>query len=120
MHAILFVAAEWIAGTYAPPAETDAAAFFEPARNDVVERTFRTRDVAVTSAVWRVAAPGMRDLFVNGERVSPTALPPLTPYRKRILEESFDVTGQMRRGADNVLRVELGNGWYPSCQCQLL
>lgn len=110
--AALFFAAEWISGSYVPPAESDAAAFFAPARNDIVERTFRTRDVTVTSAVWRVAAPGMRDLFVNGERISPTALPPLTPYRKRILEESFDVTAKLHRNADNTLRVELGNGWY--------
>ncbi len=105
-------AGEWIAGSDAPPSESDTAAFFAPARNDVVARTFRTRDVAITSAVWRVAAPGMRDLFVNGERVSSTALPPFTPYRKRILEESFDVTAQVWKGSDNLLRVELGNGWY--------
>ena len=104
-------AAEWIAGAYVPPAETDTAAFFAPARNDVVECAFRTRDVAVARAVWHVAAPGMRDLFVNGERVSPTALPPFTPYRKRVLEESFDVTAHVRKG-ENTLRVELGNGWY--------
>ena len=106
------LAAEWIAGSYVPPAESDTEAFFAPARNDVVEREFRTRDVEISSAVWRVAAPGMRDLFVNGERVSPTALPPFTPYRKRVLEESFDVTAQVRKGADNLLRVELGNVWY--------
>ncbi len=105
-------AAEWIAGAYAPPPEADAAAFFAPTRNDVVARTFRTRDVAIARAVWRVAAPGMRDLFVNGERVSSTALPPFTPYRKRVLEEAFDVTAHVRKGADNFLRVELGNGWY--------
>ena len=52
------------------------AAFFAPARNDVVACTYRTREVEIVSAVWRVAAPGMRDLFVNGERVSATALPP--------------------------------------------
>ena len=105
-------AVEWIAGSYKQPAESDEAAFFAPARNDVVERKFKTRGVEIVSATWRVAAPGMRDLFVNGERVSPTALPPFTPYRKRILEETFDVTAQLRRGADNALRVELGNGWY--------
>ena len=49
--AALFIAAEWIAGAYVPPAESDTAAFFAPARNDIVERTFRTRDAAVTSAV---------------------------------------------------------------------
>ncbi|MBQ3344231.1 MAG: family 78 glycoside hydrolase catalytic domain [Kiritimatiellae bacterium] len=106
------LAAEWIAGPYEPPAESDTAAFFAPARNDVVERTFRTRDVKVLSATWRVAAPGMRDLFVNGERVSSTALPPFTPYRKRVLEETFDVTAHVRKGTENSLRVELGNGWY--------
>ena len=112
MFAVILVAAEWIAGSYVPPAESDTAAFFRPARNDVVEKRFAVRDAAVVRAAWKVAAPGLRDLFVNGERVSPTALPPLTPYRKRILEEEFDVTARIRRGAENVLRVELGNGWF--------
>ena len=108
----LLVAAEWIAGSYVPPAETETAEFFKPARNDIVEKRFAVRDAAIARATWKVAAPGLRDLFVNGARVSPTALPPLTPYRKRILEESFDVTDRIRRGQENVLRVELGNGWY--------
>ena len=34
-------AAEWIAGSYAPPSESDTAAFLASARNDVVARTFR-------------------------------------------------------------------------------
>lgn len=106
------LAAMWIAGTFVPPAETNTAAFFADAPNDVVEKRFAVRDVEVRSAVWRVAAPGMRDLFVNGRRVSATALPPWTPYAKRILEERFDVTAQICRGAENALRVELGNGWY--------
>jgi len=65
MIATLFAAAGWIAGAYAPPAESDTASFFAPARNAIVERTFPVRDVAVKSAVWHVAAPGMRDLFVD-------------------------------------------------------
>lgn len=112
MIAAFFLCAEWIAGTYVPPAETETRKFFEQARNDVVARTFAVRDIPVRRAIWRVAAPGMRDLFVNDERVTATALPPLTPYRKRVLEESFDVTSRIRRGAANTLRVELGNGWY--------
>ena len=105
-------AAEWIAGPYAPPPETDTAAFFADAPADVVSTAFETADKPVAKAVWKVAAPGMRDLFVNGTRVSPTALPPWTPYRKRILVEDFDVTPRIRRGARNELRVELGNGWW--------
>jgi len=110
--ATLLVAAEWIAGPYVPPPEAATNEFFRPARNDIVEKRFAVRDVAVERAVWKVAAPGMRDLLVNGTRVSSTALPPLTPYRKRVLEETFVVTDQIRRGTENVLRVELGNGWY--------
>ena len=105
-------AADWIAGAYVPPAETNVAGFFADAPNDIVEKRFEVRDMKVVQAIWRVAAPGMRDLFVNGKRISSTALPPWTPYAKRVLEESFDVTGLVRSGAENVMDVELGNGWY--------
>lgn len=105
-------AAEWIAGPYEPPSEENVAAFFADARNSVVAKRFAVRDADVTNAVWRVATPGMRDLFVNGERVSETALSPWTPFGRRILEESFDVTTIIRRGGVNELRVELGNGWW--------
>ncbi len=107
--ALLLAAAEWIAGSYAIPAND--AGFFEDAPNDVVVRRFTAR-AGLRRAEWRVAAPGMRDLFVNGARVTSTALSPLTPFRKRVLEESFDVTPLVRESAENELRVELGNGWW--------
>jgi len=112
MNGMLLLAAAWIAGSYVPPDEKATEEFFKPVPNDIVEKRFSLGKGEIRRATWRVAAPGMRDLFVNGTRVSSTALPPLTPYRKRILEESFDVTAQVRRGAENALRVELGNGWY--------
>ena len=105
-------AAEWIKGGYVRPDENDTAAFYRECPNDVLRRMFAAYDSRATKAVWRVAAPGMRDMFVNGERVTPTALPPLTVYGKRILEESFDVTQYIRPGRENELRVELGNGWW--------
>ncbi len=108
--AALFLAvAEWIAGSYVLP--VGDAAFFEDAPNDIVIRKF-TAKAGVRKAEWRVAAPGMRDLFVNGTRVTSTALSPLTPFRKRILEESFDVTSLVNAQGENELRVELGNGWW--------
>ena len=106
------LAAEWIKGGYVRPDENDTAAFYRECPNDVLKRTFAAFDSPVAKAVWRVAAPGMRDLFVNGERITPTALPPLTVYGKRVLEESFDVTRHIRAGRENELRVELGNGWW--------
>ena len=70
--AALFLAvAEWIAGSYVLP--VGDAAFFEDAPNDIVIRKF-TAKAGVRKAEWRVAAPGMRDLFVNGTRVTSTAL----------------------------------------------
>ena len=105
-------AAEWIKGGYVRPHEDDVEAFYRECPNDVLRRAFRTRDAEISNATWRVAAPGMRDLFVNGERVTSTALPPLSVYRKRILEETFDVTRLLRPAAGNELRIELGNGWW--------
>ena len=105
-------AAEWIKGGYVRPDENDTTAFYRECQNDVLKRTFTAHDSPVAKAVWCVAAPGMRDLFVNGERITPTSLPPLTVYGKRVLEESFDVTQYIRTGCENELRVELGNGWW--------
>ena len=105
-------AADWIKGSYVRPHEDDVAALCRECRNDVLKRTFRAHDASVAKAEWRVAAVGMRDLFVNGRRVTSTALPPLTIYRKRVLEEVFDVTALVRSGTENELRIELGNGWW--------
>ena len=105
-------AADWIKGSYVRPHEDDTAALSSECRNDVLKRTFRARNASVAKAEWRIAAVGMRDLFVNGRRISSTALPPLTIYRKRVLEEVFDVTGLVRPGVENELRIELGNGWW--------
>ena len=63
------LAAEWIAGDYVRPAEDDTAAFLRECPNDVLRRSFTTKKQPVASAVWKVAAPGMRDLSVNGVRV---------------------------------------------------
>ena len=106
------LAAEWISGDYVRPDENDTAAFYRECPNDVLKRDFDASAGSVSKAVWRVASPGMRDLFVNGERVTSTALPPWTPYGKRVLEECFDVTRLLRAGAKNELRVDLGNGWW--------
>ena len=103
---------QWITGAYEPPAETNEAAFFAPAPNPIVRKTFRAKAGKVARATWRVAAPGMRDLFVNGVRITSTALPPWTPYAKRVLEETFDVTSAIRAGAENTLSVDIGNGWF--------
>ena len=105
-------AAEWIAGDYVRPAEDDTGAFYGERRNAVLQRDFTAKALPIASAVWKVAAPGMRDLSVNGTRVSSTPLPPWTPYRERVIMETFDVTRHVAAGGANRLRIELGNGWW--------
>ncbi len=112
LFAVSADAAEWIKGSYVRPDEDDTDAFYRECRNDVLIRRFKALDAPVKRAVWRVAVVGMRDLFVNETRITSTALPPLTVYRKRVLEESFDITHLLSSGAENDLRVELGNGWW--------
>ena len=102
--------AAWIAGSYAPPAEDDYAAFFADAPASVLRRSFDLKSDA-TNATWRIAAAGMVDAFVNGERVTPTALPGWTDYDCRVLVYDYDVARLLRRG-ENVLELRLGNGWY--------
>lgn len=104
-------APKWITGG-CERLPADEKTFFGESPNGIVEKSFPVADDEIVRASWRVAAPGMRDLFVNGQRVTSTALSPWTPFGKRILEETFDVSPFLRSGAENVLRVELGNGWF--------
>ena len=104
------LAASWIAGTYVPPAETNYAAFFADAPAPVLRRSLSLSD-APRSAVWRIAAAGLCDAFVNGVRVTPTAIAPWTEFDRRVLNRRYDVS-RFLRGGENVLELRIGNGWY--------
>ena len=55
---------------------------------------------------------GLSELYLNGTKVGNAVLSPgLTHYSKRAYYVSYDVTGQMKRGA-NALGVWLGNGRF--------
>ena len=106
----LLLAAAWIAGNYVPPAENDYRAFFEDAPAPVLRRTFELKDEAKT-ATWKIAAAGMVDAYVNGVRVTPTALPGWTDFAVRVLVYDYDVAKQLKKGF-NTLELRIGNGWY--------
>ncbi|MEI7901053.1 MAG: family 78 glycoside hydrolase catalytic domain [bacterium] len=102
-------AAAWI-GDGKPQPTNDAACYADdPAPQ------FRKRFVAagtIRSAQLHIAGLGFYEAHLNGQSLSDTALAPLwTPYGKRVLFDTYDVTEQVQRGG-NVLAVELGNGWY--------
>ena len=59
-----------------------------------------------------VSGLGYYELRLNGERVGDHVLDPgWTAYSKRVLYSTYDVTAQVKRGA-NALGVMLGNGWF--------
>jgi alpha-L-rhamnosidase len=95
-----------VSGTVAPPnrVSTDASLF----RKDFVVSN------AVVSARLYVTALGSYRAFVNGKSVGDDTLTPgFTDYRKRVLYQTYDVTGLLTKGA-NTLAAMLGAGWHGS------
>jgi len=71
-----------------------------------------TVDRPVASARLLTTALGLHETRLNGAKVGADVLAPgWTDYNKRLQYKVFDVTGQIRQGA-NVLGALLGNGWY--------
>jgi alpha-L-rhamnosidase len=66
----------------------------------------------VARARLRVSGLGYYEAGLNGKRVGDQVLDPgWTRYPERVLYSTYDVTSQVRRGA-NCIGVMLGNGWY--------
>jgi len=69
-------------------------------------------DGEVERATVYVTAHGMYELFINGQRVGDALLTPgWTEYDKRVLYQTWDVTGLLRDGK-NAVGATLGAGWY--------
>lgn len=87
---------------------------FVPRRNAVVARNFLLSK-PLSRATVRIAALGFYDVSVNGRPVTSTAISQWTPYRERILADTYDITGFLS-GVTNRIEIALGNGWrnpYP-------
>jgi alpha-L-rhamnosidase len=71
-----------------------------------------TIEKPIQRATLYVAALGMADVTINGQRVTDTVLgPPFTDYTKRVDYLTLDVTALLARG-ENVLGVTVGNGFF--------
>lgn len=74
-------------------------------------RAFKTAG-KIRSARAYIAAAGLYELYVNGQRIGNHRLDPMyTRFDRRNLYVTWDITGQLQSG-DNALGVMLGNGWY--------
>lgn len=66
----------------------------------------------IKSARAYIAAVGLYELYINGERIGDHRLDPMyTRFDRRNLYVTYDVTPQLQTGK-NAIGVLLGNGWY--------
>jgi alpha-L-rhamnosidase len=66
----------------------------------------------IKSARAYIAAAGLYELYINGNKTGDHRLDPMyTRFDRRNLYVTYDVTSHVRRG-DNAIGVLLGNGWY--------
>ncbi len=99
--------AQWIAA--AAGADGKAEGVTEPM--PVFHKTFAVHR-PVARALLYVAGLGQDEVHLNGEKVGNRELTPgWTDYRKRVLYETYDVTGLLRTG-ENGIGVLLGNGMF--------
>ncbi|MFD5286274.1 family 78 glycoside hydrolase catalytic domain [Streptomyces rubrogriseus] len=78
----------------------------------LLRKEFDLGDKEVSRARVYASARGVYELRLNGERVGDAELAPgWTAYDKRVDYQTYDVTEQVRDGA-NVLGAEVAPGWY--------
>ena len=77
-----------------------------------------TLDAAPAAARLYLTCLGVYRLTVNGQRPDDREFAPEhTSYRKTLCYQTYDVTGLLRAG-ENVLGIEVGDGWYCCPQTQ--
>ncbi len=74
-------------------------------------KTFKAEG-KIRSARAYIAAAGLYELYINGQRIGDHRLDPMyTRFDRRNLYLTWDVTQQLQSG-ENAMGVMLGNGWY--------
>lgn len=74
-------------------------------------RQFRSPS-AVRRATVYISGLGLYELYINGKRIGDQVLAPAaTDYRKSVLYNTFDVTGEVKAG-ENAIAAVLGNGRF--------
>lgn len=100
---------KWISDGKALPQRDED--FFKPAPAPLLRKGFKVTG-PVKRARIHVSGLGYHELSLNGGRVGDSLLDPAwTPYDKRVLYVTHDVTALLHQG-DNALGLMLGNGWF--------
>ncbi|MEC3881652.1 family 78 glycoside hydrolase catalytic domain [Parapedobacter sp. 10938] len=100
---------DWITDGRSPFAQD--ADFYQDDRNPLFRKSFDAKK-RIASARMYISGLGYYEAYLNGEKVGDRLLEPgWTAYDEQVLYSVYDVTDQLRRGANSV-GVMLGNGWY--------
>jgi len=84
---------------------------FDTEESPILRKTFNLRD-GISSAKISFSACAYADVFINGRRITETALNPgYTHYDRRNLYVTLDVAPYLKAGP-NVIVAVLGNGFY--------
>ena len=79
----------------------------------LLRKSFSVAKTVKSARIYSTAL-GAYQLYLNGKRVGNDILAPgWTDYTKRIVYQTYDVTSQVKQGA-NALAAILGDGWYAS------
>ncbi len=107
----LLTASDWKAKWIEPALQQIAKEEDSPA--SMLRKSFVIKS-KITSARAYVTSHGFYELHLNGQKVGNEELTPgWTSYHKRIQYQTYDVTAQLRTGA-NAVGAFLGEGWYRS------
>ena len=100
---------QWINDGKANPEKEEDFYKFDPA--PLFRKGFRLAKPLRQARLY-ITGLGYYEARLNGQRVGDHVLDPgWTDYGKRVYYSTYDVTGQLRDGA-NCLGVMVGNGWY--------
>lgn len=101
--------AKWIGDGKSNPAND--ADFYKPDPAPLFRKEFRIPGVPVRARL-AISGLGYYEARLNGRRIGDELLAPAwTNYARRVCYTVYDVTNEVRSGA-NCLGVTLGNGWY--------
>jgi alpha-L-rhamnosidase len=92
------------------PQPTNDAAFYADDPAPLFRKTFTVTN-QVKRARLHIVGLGLYAVRMNGTGLDAGFAPLWTPYYRRVLYDSYSVTEHLQAG-ENVLSVELGNGWY--------
>lgn len=114
-------AAAWFETAFLKGAEEWQASWITPAAGHIdpqaepaflLRKPFSLRGERVASARVYATAAGVYDLYLNGDKIGDALLAPgWTSYNKRLQYQTYDVTEQLREGA-NSIGIAVANGWY--------